>query len=245
LPAGPFNTIGFLVSLLAFNSFLAEGSSASLTCRALPTSDREGAAKLSYIKTSSQAHPQPGWFLLLVIMALFAAAVMEDSTTAFSEAPSQTLSLSHAKLDFTRTATIIEGRNVPHLAPLLIHFLAVLPPQWPMTVFCSPENIEVLKHSPALALQLGTGHLILTVLHHMADLHDGEYLSCFLTKPWFWEQLTAEWLLFFQSDSMICSNSEQSIEDCFGFDWVGAPWTNAEGAHGGNGGFSMRKHSSM
>jgi hypothetical protein len=250
LPVGLYNTSGFLVSLLAFNSYLGSDDSGttgghkvtSIFDHGDDVEDGEDASRSMDHDWPDQVKERPSWFLLLVLVVLFAAAAVQDGTQAVAGA---LLSSKQVVLDFSRTATIIEPRNIPHLAPLLIHFLAVLPPAWPMTVFCSPENVEVLRHSPSLARQIDTGRLNLTVLPHTVDLHDGEYLSRFLTKPWFWEQLSAEWLLFFQSDSMICGKSEQSIEDWVGFDWVGAPWTSAEGAHGGNGGFSMRKRSSM
>lgn len=147
----------------------------------------------------------------------------------------------------TKVASIIEPRNLPHLAPLVLHFLSVLPPDWPVVVWCSPENIEVLKHCPPLLRHIDDGRLNLTLIPHtIVDIHNGEYLTRFLTKPWFWEQFgEAEWMLFFQSDSILCSRSEQSIEDWVGFDWVGAPWNDNVVSLGGNGGLSMRKISSM
>lgn len=164
---------------------------------------------------------------------------------------SQTVSLNNIPdhqilLNRTKVATIIETRNLPHLAPLIVHFLAVLPTEWPVVVWCSPINMPVLQVTPSLSRHIESGRLNLTLLPDTIDIHDRTYLSRFLTSPWFWQQFgLAEWMLFFQSDSIICSRSQQSIEDWVGFDWVGAPWNDKFPNFGGNGGLSMRKISSM
>jgi len=45
-----------------------------------------------------------------------------------------------------------------------------------------------------------------------------------MTVPEFWEGLApAENILYFQRDSILCSNSVRSVEDFFEFDFVGAP----------------------
>jgi hypothetical protein len=145
----------------------------------------------------------------------------------------------------TRVATIIETRNLPHLIPLLLQFLSVLPDTWPMLVWGSRENIEVLKQSPAINRALQSGRLNITLFPDEFDIGSQEYLSRFLTKSWFWEVLPAEWILFFQSDSMLCSKSPDSIENWVGYSWVGAPWEDRPDAQGGNGGLSMRQRSAL
>ena len=73
-----------------------------------------------------------------------------------------------------------------------------------------------------------------------------EEISQFLTTLWLYEVVLqpAEWLLVFQTDSMLCSNSRQSLNSWLGYDWVGAPWV-PEGGMGGNGGLSLRRVSSI
>lgn len=180
--------------------------------------------------------------ILIILVVVTATDRIPHSTYLYTDEPQHRVPVNRTKI-----ATIIEPRNLPHLGPLILHFLSVLPPDWPMVVWCSNENIEVLRHTPALLRHVNDGRLNFTLLPHTAvDIHNGEYLSRFLTRPWFWQQFgLAEWMLFFQSDSILCSRSEQSIEDWVGFDWVGAPWNDNKVSLGGNGGLSMRKISSM
>lgn len=147
--------------------------------------------------------------------------------------------------DTNKMATIIETRSLPWLPALMTHFLATI--DWPITAFVSTEVSEDLSSIRSLQRHIATGRLNLTVLPDWVDLSDVEKLSQFMTKPWFWQQFPeqVEWLFHFQSDSIICSRSEQSLDDWVGFDWVGAPWNGNPDSHGGNGGFSMRKRPSM
>ncbi len=73
-----------------------------------------------------------------------------------------------------------------------------------------------------------------------------EEISQFLTTLWLYEVVLqpAEWLLVFQTDSMLCANSRQTLNDWMDYDWVGAPWDPA-GRFGGNGGLSLRRVSKI
>jgi hypothetical protein len=73
-----------------------------------------------------------------------------------------------------------------------------------------------------------------------------EMISRFLTNLWLYEQVLqpAEWLLVFQTDSILCANSKQSLNNWLDYDWVGAPW-NPTGRFGGNGGLSLRRVSAI
>jgi len=73
-----------------------------------------------------------------------------------------------------------------------------------------------------------------------------EMISRFLTNRWIYETVLqpAEWLLVFQTDSILCANSRQSLNEWLDYDWVGAPW-NPQGRFGGNGGLSLRRVSAI
>lgn len=73
-----------------------------------------------------------------------------------------------------------------------------------------------------------------------------EQISTFLTNLWVYETLLqpAEWLLVFHTDSMLCANSNRSLNDWLDYDWVGAPW-NINDRYGGNGGLSLRRVSAV
>lgn len=151
-------------------------------------------------------------------------------------------------LNTTKVATMLEPRMSATLIPLLASYLAIVPPDWPFVIWCSRDNYAVLSQSAVLARALASGRLNLTLLPPEVDIHSGEYLSRFLTRPWFWHQFhaDAEWMLFFQSDATLCAASEQSVDDWVGYDWVGSPtlWTPSDG-HGGNGGLGIRRISTM
>lgn len=267
IAVGYLHAIGFFFALLGFSKYLKREADANFHSPGgigmpsaghfSPLVDQESKELMEATREDREASPtrptngeakkgRPAnsynLFSIVIILTILVVVTATDRI-----APDHGKNRFMVPINETKVATIIEPRNLPHLAPLVLHFLAVLPPDWPVVVWCSPENIEVLKHCPPLLRQIDSGRLNLTLIPHtIVDIHNGEYLTRFLTKPWFWEQFgRAEWMLFFQSDSILCSRSEQSIEDWVGFDWVGAPWNDNIVSLGGNGGLSMRKISSM
>ena len=70
-------------------------------------------------------------------------------------------------------------------------------------------------------------------------------MSAFLTDPWLWEQLApADHVLLFQSDSILCGNSERRVDDFLEYDFIGAPVSVYYGK-GFNGGLSLRNRNMM
>jgi hypothetical protein len=145
-------------------------------------------------------------------------------------------------LDHTRVAVIIETRPQPILPAVLAQFIMNIPPAWPVRLVGSQEAFSIVKLSYSMARHIKSGKLVLTELPDFYPVHDSEALSQTLTNLTFYSEFLkpAEWVLLFQTDSMICSASEQSLDDWVekGYTWVGAPW-NMD-VIGGNGGFSLR-----
>jgi len=142
-----------------------------------------------------------------------------------------------------KVAVIIETRPVPTLIPLILHFASVLGPEWPILFFTRPSVVRTLAalgHGSApFARMVQSGQIQIIELPSEPDL--GKYLglSRFLASEWFWKQMgSAEYMLNFQSDSVLCANSGRRVEDFFEYDFVGAyhPWV--DGAF--NGGLSLR-----
>lgn len=150
-------------------------------------------------------------------------------------------------------AVIIETRIHGSLVPLLLHFAAVLGPSWPVILYTSPEMLSFLSNSSALTRQQSNGQIILRLLNDSPKFTDWSSISHFMTVPEFWEGLApAENILYFQRDSILCSNAVKSVEDFFEFDFVGAPvdpdggWGSPEnGRLHYNGGLSLRKRNSL
>jgi len=148
-------------------------------------------------------------------------------------------------LNTTKAAVIIETRFRTNLIPLILHFSTVLGPTWPILIYTSAESVGLFSASAALSRYLHSGLIQIRILPQSVLFTNSDSVNAFMTKPWLWESLApAEHVLVFQSDSMLCANAARSVEDFFGFDFVGAPIAEGLGK-GYNGGLSLRKRSSI
>ncbi|RKO88161.1 hypothetical protein BDK51DRAFT_7122, partial [Blyttiomyces helicus] len=149
-------------------------------------------------------------------------------------------------LSSNKVAVLVEPRAQDHLVPIVAHFAATLADDWGFHIFNSPENDDMLRESVPIRRMLETGKLNITNMPSYFEFGRSEKTSRLLADPWIWEQLRPEQenILFFQLDSIICSRSNQTPEDYFEYDWVGAPWPYSE-SPGGNGGLSIRKRSML
>jgi hypothetical protein len=145
-------------------------------------------------------------------------------------------------LDHTRVALIIENRPMPVLPALITHFIGALPPQWLVKMVGTEESFAVVRSSGVLRRHIKSGKLELQLLDPRYNISDQEVLSQTLTDVTFYRDFLkpAEWILMFQTDSIICSSSDTTVDDWVekGYDWIGAPW-NLD-VPGGNGGLSLR-----
>ncbi|CZT40630.1 uncharacterized protein RSE6_00267 [Rhynchosporium secalis] len=146
----------------------------------------------------------------------------------------------------SKVALLIENRVNPILAPLMLHFMSVVPPDWRFRFMGSLESVEYINSSRAIRNHVQNGKLDLTYIPANMTTGSQEEISRFLTTLWLYETVLqpAEWLLVFQTDSMLCANSRQSLNNWLDYDWVGAPW-NPNGRFGGNGGLSLRRVSKI
>ena len=110
----------------------------------------------------------------------------------------------------------------------------------------STESVAYINKSVAIRQQVEIGKLDLTYIPKNMTTASQEEISQFLTSLWMYETVLspAEWLLVFQTDSVLCANSNKNLNDYLDYDWVGAPW-NPNGRFGGNGGLSLRRVSSI
>ncbi|KAI2612222.1 uncharacterized protein GGS25DRAFT_517918 [Hypoxylon fragiforme] len=161
-----------------------------------------------------------------------------------------------------KLALLIETRPLPHLAPLLLHFIGVTPPTWRFHVLGSDASLSSLKKSASVRAHVASGKLSLGHVPAGVDVGTQEGVSRLLTERRAYEvggggrgggrggllpgPTPAEHLLVFQPDSMLCARSARSVDDYLGHDWVGAPWRahdsqSGERFFGGNGGLSLRR----
>lgn len=147
-------------------------------------------------------------------------------------------------LNASKLALLIEDRPQPVLAPILLHFIAVLPPSWPFLFLGSPASLSALNASAPARAHVRTGKLSLRPIPANMSTAGQEMISRFLTSRWLYEVAVgtppAEWLLVFQTDATLCANSRLDVDAFLGLDWVGAPWT-PDAQWGGNGGLSLRR----
>ncbi|RPA87942.1 hypothetical protein BJ508DRAFT_196802, partial [Ascobolus immersus RN42] len=151
----------------------------------------------------------------------------------------------------TKLALLIEDRPLATTTPVLLYFMTVVPPEWKFLYLGSPESIAFLNHSLPIQHFVNSGKLEMRLLDPRMKLHGQEELSRTFTARWFYEEPKMspcydcpEFLLNFQTDSMICSNSGQDLNSWLMWDWVGAPWLEQD-IMGGNGGLSLRRISKV
>lgn len=148
--------------------------------------------------------------------------------------------------NISKVALLIENRVNPILPPLIMHFMSVVPPDWRFQFMGSEESVAFVNTSRAIRESVEIGKLDLTYIPSNMTTGSQEEISRFLTTLWLYETVLqpAEWLLVFQTDSMLCANSRQTLNSWLEYDWVGAPW-NPNGRFGGNGGLSLRRVSAI
>ncbi|KAL8645456.1 MAG: hypothetical protein Q9210_006695 [Variospora velana] len=173
----------------------------------------------------------------------------------------------------SKVAFLVENRPLPMLAPLILHFMGVLPQNWRFRFMGSPESVRSVRTSRAIRHQVDAGKLDLTYIPSNMSTGGQEQISRFLTTLWLYEKVLqpAEWLLVFQTDTslipiaergatpknahfdppnlithtgILCANSENNLDSYLSYDWVGAPWS-PNSRYGGNGGLSLRRVSSI
>ncbi|KAI0879718.1 hypothetical protein GGS24DRAFT_495735 [Hypoxylon argillaceum] len=170
----------------------------------------------------------------------------QSTAPALSPTAPSSFQPQNSPLNVSKVALLIEDRPLPVLAPLLLHFISVVPPDWRFRFMGSAESVASVNGSHAVRAQVASGKLDLTRIPANASTGGQELISRFLTSRWLYETALrpAEWLLVFQTDSILCANSRQNLNDFLDYDWVGAPW-NPSGRFGGNGGLSLRRVSAI
>lgn len=145
-----------------------------------------------------------------------------------------------------KVAMIIEPRVMPHLVPQLLHMVAVVPPDWRFLYIGSPESVTMLGRSSAVKHQQVIGKLDLMVLPEPWDISSKEMVFRTLTDARFYDEFLpgVEWLLKYEYDSILCANSESSLNEWLDWHWAGAPRTKDD-RFAGNGGLSLRRVSAI
>lgn len=143
-------------------------------------------------------------------------------------------------LSQTKCAVIIEPRPHSHLSYVIRNVMHFLDESWGLCIVHGTENRKFVER-----LADGWGEVLL-IDCGMADLPGHAYSDYRCTSA-FWEQIPAEILLTFETDSIL---RRPGIDAFLEYDYVGAPWLWALAdctAPGpvGNGGLSLRRKTAM
>ena len=156
------------------------------------------------------------------------------------------VTLSSEKSFYPCIAVIVEFRATNQLFAVVHNVNNHIPSTWPIQIFHGKDNEQFIRNS-TLAPLIRTGKI---TLDFMDEVYGKNRTSELLTNPQFWRRVRGEKVLFFQIDSIMCSNSPHRVTDYLQYDYVGAPWTRAilpfdTEYRVGNGGFSLRTRSKV
>ncbi|OBT85100.1 hypothetical protein VE02_06499 [Pseudogymnoascus sp. 03VT05] len=144
--------------------------------------------------------------------------------------------------DPTKLALLIEGRAKPHLVPQILHMISVVPPEWRFLFIGTNKSVAAVGRSFAIKHQQAAGKLDLMVVPKPWEIKNKEHVWRMLTDSHFYTDLIpgVEWIMKYESDSIMCSNSKDSLNDWLRYDWAAAPRSNTD-TFAGNGGLSVRR----
>lgn len=151
-----------------------------------------------------------------------------------------------AQFNASKVAVLIEGRPIPHLVPQLLHMISVVPPDWRFVFFGSNKSVISVSRSFATQYQEANGKLDLVVVPKPWSIESKEDVYRLLTDIRFYDEFLpkVEWMLKFESDSIMCARSDDSLNDWLHYSWAGAPRTSTD-EFAGNGGLSLRRISAV
>ncbi|TVY57095.1 hypothetical protein LSUE1_G009810 [Lachnellula suecica] len=151
-----------------------------------------------------------------------------------------------AQFNTSKVALLVEGRPIPHLVPQLLHMISVMPPDWRFKFIGTNKSVMSVSRSFATQYQVLNGKLDLIVLPKPWKVDSKEDVYRLFTDIRFYDEHLSEveWMLKFESDSIMCANSGDTLDDWLHYDWAGAP-RSANDRFAGNGGLSLRRVSTV
>lgn len=146
----------------------------------------------------------------------------------------------------SKVAILIEPRPLPQLVPQILHMISVVPPDWRFLFIGSNYSVALVGRAYATKHQQVIGKLDLMVLPEPWKIESKEQVFRLLTDVRFYDEFLpgVEWILKYESDSILCANSEESLNDWLDWHWAGAPRT-PDDRFSGNGGLSLRRVSAI
>jgi hypothetical protein len=166
-----------------------------------------------------------------------------------------------ATKDAPVTSSLVEGVAITLMlrAPKWFHrrytvmlhnTLANIPDTWTVQIFGNLAWLEkdVFPLHPGLQRMLQSNsnsnstRIILTPLpKYLTKLKPKQIMK----SPWLWESVAAEHVLVFSGNGALCANTNRSLNDFVGYDFVGIPSKHRTGRGGDGSTHSMRRKSAM
>jgi hypothetical protein len=139
-------------------------------------------------------------------------------------------------------ALIVDDRATQQVINAVTNVLQHIPIDWKVQMAIPVQHWSFYNKS-SLSPFMNNGRVFMTPLDFpRIDFTSSEFINLILTSPSFWHQVQGEKVLYFQIDSVLCSNSTYKLTDFLEYDYIGAPWHK-----GGccNGGISLRSRTKM
>ncbi|CAG8977397.1 hypothetical protein HYALB_00007027 [Hymenoscyphus albidus] len=151
-----------------------------------------------------------------------------------------------SQFNASKVALLIEGRPLPHLVPQILHMITTVPPDWRFVFIGTNKSVISVSRSFATQFQEANGKLDMIVMPEPWKIESKEDVYRVLTDTRFYDEILpgVEWLLKYESDSILCSNSDDSLNSWLHYDWAGAP-RSPDDRFAGNGGLSLRRISAV
>lgn len=149
-------------------------------------------------------------------------------------------SFSSASKKYLYTAVMIEPREHAAFEFVMTNFLQNLNDDWGFVIFHGTKNKEYVTNIINTQLSKYKDRITLKQLN-VDNLTVPNYSKLVASKD-FYKDIPTETFLIFQTDSLICEEHKDLINNFIKYDYVGAPWING-GV--GNGGLSIRKKTKM
>lgn len=123
----------------------------------------------------------------------------------------------------SKVALIIEPEPLPLLVPLILHMIAVVPSDWRFLFIGSEASVFTVGRGFGIQVQRGLGKIDLKVLPEPWAIRTDGDQARLLTDERFYDEFLpgVAWLLKYNRDSILCSNSETSLNEWLDVSWAG------------------------
>lgn len=148
--------------------------------------------------------------------------------------------------DPSKVVLIIEPRALPHLVPQLLHMMFLVPPEWRFVFIGTANSVATMGRIMSIRHQQVIGKLDLMVLPEPWEIDTKEKTYRLLTDIRFYDEFLpgVEYILKYEHDSILCANSQVSVNEWLEWSWAGAQATPND-RFAGNGGLTFRRVSAI